>query len=99
VPKIPKTLPAGNDGQPVSASDLEDALFYQLRERYQFVGPPDPDVADLLFDWANHTVRTGALETAQALYREALRYGFEKRDLVARRQQRVKFVLDARKNR
>jgi tetratricopeptide (TPR) repeat protein len=87
IPNVPKVLPAGNDGKPVSATELEFAIWYQLKERYQFVSAPDPYVASLLFDWANQTVPTGDLETADALYREAIRYGYDRVELVKQRRQ------------
>ena len=38
------------DGRSFSPQSLADAINYQLRERMQFVKPPDPAVASLLFD-------------------------------------------------
>jgi tetratricopeptide (TPR) repeat protein len=98
IPKIPKVLPAGNDGKPVSGADLDYAIWYQLHERYQFVSPPDPYVASLLFDWANHSFRTGTLETADAVYREAIRFGYHRPDLLKQRRQRVAVVLQRAKS-
>lgn len=92
IPKLPQPLPKGNTGEPVSLANLNHALWYQLNERYQFVKPPDRVVAQLLFEWANVQFRTESLETAAALYREALRYGLN-RDLAKSRLERAEQTL------
>lgn len=38
------------DGAKINLDEIETALVYQLHERLFFVKPPDPTVADLLFD-------------------------------------------------
>lgn len=93
VPKTPAALPRGNHGKAVGLEDLKYALWYQLDERYQFVRPPDVVVASLLFDWANVMFRTDALESAEALYRESLRYGAPRPDLANARLRRVRQML------
>lgn len=93
VPRRPLATPRGNTGQPVPIDDLKYALWYQLDERYQFVRAPDPVVASLLFDWANLLVRTDALESAAALYKEAIRYGAPRKELATARLNRVTQML------
>lgn len=66
---------------------------YQLEERYQFVGPPDPVVANILFDWGNLLFRTDALESAIAVYREALRFGVPQTALAQARLARAQEAL------
>jgi tetratricopeptide (TPR) repeat protein len=93
VPKTPAALPRGNHGKAVRLDDLKYALWYQLDERYQFVRPPNVVVASLLFDWANVMFRTDALESAEALYRESLRYGAPRRHIADARLRRVRQML------
>lgn len=92
IPKRPSQLPAGNDGKAVTLVQLNEALWYQLEERYQFVRPPDPIVAALLLEWANLQFRTESLEAAAAFYREAIRYGLSS-PLAKSRLQRVEQIL------
>lgn len=92
VPKIPKAMPAGNDGKPVAAWELNLALNYQLRERLQFVEAPDPVVANLLLDWANLNLAGGPIESASVLYALAFEYGAQRTSLVRARQQYIRQV-------
>jgi tetratricopeptide (TPR) repeat protein len=92
-PAKPKALPKGNDGKPVTAKALQEALFYQLMERRQFVNPPDVYVADLFFDWGNITAVTATLENAIEQYDEALRFGSAHAELVKQRRAYVKRVI------
>jgi tetratricopeptide (TPR) repeat protein len=93
IPKLPASYPFGNDGKPQTPENVKYALWYQLDERYQFVNAPDFIVGSLLFEWANLLVRTDALESAVALYRESLRYKTPRADLAVRRLQRVEEML------
>lgn len=61
-------------GRPMSPADVESALVYQLHERMEFVKPPDPVVADLLFDLSNLMRRTRSPEHAKAVRALALSY-------------------------
>lgn len=54
-------------GRPKSLAEVEAALVYQLHERLEFVRPPDPVVADLLFDLSNLLARTRSAEHARAV--------------------------------
>lgn len=92
VPKIPKTMPLGNDGKPVAAWSLNLALNYQLRERMQFVEAPDPVVANLLLDWANLNLAGGPIESASVLYDLAFEYGAQRTSLLEARQQYIRDV-------
>lgn len=93
LPRVVAAYPPGNDGKPVTLDQLKLALWYQLDERYQFVRAPDAVVGSLLFDWANLLVRTDALESAAALYREAIRFGAPRAELAKARLARVEQLL------
>lgn len=92
IPKLPKQF-STHDGRPLKPEEVADALWYQLDERYQFVHAPDPIVGSLLVDWANLLLRTETLESAAALYREALRFGTPNPELTLRRLRRVEQTL------
>ncbi len=66
-----------NRGQQKSAKEIEDALAYQLHERMEFVKPPDPVVAQLLFDLSNLLKRSRSPEHAVAVQQLAIDYGHE----------------------
>ena len=68
-----------------SLRDVQEALEYQLHERLYFVKPPDPLVADLLFDLGNVLALTMTLEHAAAVYGKTLEYGPARAELVQRR--------------
>lgn len=93
LPPLPAQLPAGNDGRPVSPWLLNGSLSYQLHERLQFVRPPDPVVANLLRDWATLNLAGGPIETADAVYELAVRYGAERDALMTQRQRHIRAVL------
>ncbi len=59
----------------LSAGELARAIEYQLSERLQFVKPPDPSVASLLFDYAALEAATRTLESARGVLHLALDYG------------------------
>jgi tetratricopeptide (TPR) repeat protein len=92
IPKLPKQF-ATHDGRPLKPEEVAYALWYQLDERYQFVHAPDPIVGSLLVDWGNLLLRTETLESAAALYREALRFGTPGPELTLRRLRRVEQTL------
>jgi tetratricopeptide (TPR) repeat protein len=77
-PKVPATWPKRNDGKPGTRDIVANALRYQLRERLQFVSAPDPVVADLFYDWGNLAYHSVTLETAEALYLQAVGFGVAK---------------------
>lgn len=64
------------DGQKFSPKEVADAIQYQLQERMQFVKPPDPVVASLLFDYAAIEAATKTLESAEGLLQMAVQYGY-----------------------
>ena len=82
LPAMPPSLPLGANGRQRAPKKVGDAIWYQLRERTQFVRPPDPIVADLYaaygdlaYAWGragNHDVFMG---NPAYLYSEALRFG------------------------
>lgn len=73
----------GEDAAPVATGRTREALdaiqhaiHYQLSERMSFVPPPDPVVAELLFDLGNLYALTSNVESAERVYAEAERYGY-----------------------
>jgi tetratricopeptide (TPR) repeat protein len=64
------------DGRTFSPNEVGEAILYQLQERLQFVKPPDPAVASLLFDYAAIEAATNILESAQGLLKMAVEYGY-----------------------
>ena len=91
-PRASGPMPADATGAPRSLRDVETSVDYQLRERTKFVKPPDPVIADLYAAQgdiefahadAGHYDISGA--AAGDLYKDALRYGAIRGDLVSRR--------------
>jgi tetratricopeptide (TPR) repeat protein len=64
------------DGKEISAKEVAESIHLQLQERLQFVKPPDPAVASLLFDYAAIVAATNTLETAKTLLNLAVKYGY-----------------------
>jgi tetratricopeptide (TPR) repeat protein len=60
----------------LSADKLAEAIQHQLTERMQFVKPPDPAVASLLFDYAAIEAGTRTLESAKRILGMAVSYGY-----------------------
>ena len=92
-PRMPKRLPNGNDGKPVTAKQLRDALHFQMMERRQFVGPPDPYVSDLFYDWGNVMALTDTVENAIDLYNESQRFGAVRDTMAKKRIAYMKGVI------
>jgi len=63
-------------GRTLSPKEVGKAIEYQLQERLQFVKPPDPAVASLLFDYAAIEAATNILESAKGLLKMAEEYGY-----------------------
>ncbi len=99
LPGLPKAYPPGNDGRPVSAHALNMALSYQLHERMMFVKPKDAIVANLLTDWATLNLAGGPVESAEALYPLAERYGAPRTPLVTARLAEIRRILASAKRR
>jgi hypothetical protein len=64
------------DGKNYSAQQLLKAIEYQLGERLQFVKPPDPAVASLLFDYAAIDSAVRSMESAKHVLKLAGKYGY-----------------------
>lgn len=64
------------NGQTFSPAEVGKAIEYQLQERLQFVKPPDPAVASLLFDYAAIEAATNILESAKGLLKMAVEYAY-----------------------
>ena len=60
----------------MTIKELKRAIEYQLRERMQFVKPPDAAVASLLFDYAAIEAATVTLESAKQVLEMAVEYGY-----------------------
>lgn len=82
----PKRLARDHLGHQKSLADIEAALEYQLHERLEFVKPPDPVVADLLFDLSNVLALTRTSEHANAIHELSLSYNPVQEVLVSIRQ-------------
>ncbi len=96
VPPLPTAYPPGNDGKPVKPHEMNQALYYQLNERLQFVKPKDAVVASLLEDWATLNLAGGPVENAAALYPLAWRYGAPKTALAEARLRAAKRAMAKR---
>lgn len=92
VPSMP-AMPAGNNGEPVTAAMLQRSMSYQLFERTQFVKPRDPIVANVLRDWATLHLVGGSIENANTLYELAVTYGAPHDALMKRRQAHIRAIL------
>ena len=73
-PSLPSKLPRGNMGKQLDAGEVKRAIHYQLKERLQFVQPPDKVVGDLLFTYGNLLFLEKAYDDAEAIYALAIRY-------------------------
>ena len=85
-PQQPKRLATDHLGHQKTLAEIEDALVYQLHERLEFVKPPDPTVADLLFDLSNVLALTRTSEHANAIHELSLSYNPVQDVLVSVRQ-------------
>ena len=63
-----------------NASDVEKAIRYQLKERLQFVTPPDPVVAQLVRNYSEIEAATGTLQTAKSYLDFAVSFGLPKEE-------------------
>lgn len=81
----PERLATDHLGRRKSLAEIEYALIHQLHERLEFVKPPDPVVADLLFDLSNVLALTRTSEHAKAVYELSRSYGPGREDLVSSR--------------
>ena len=63
-------------GERKSSKEVTGAIQYQLTERLQFVKPPDPAVASLLFDYAAIEAATKTVESAKLILQLAIEYGY-----------------------
>lgn len=93
VPSMPARFPPTNGGAAGDAAQTEQALYRQLHERMQFVKAPDPIVGDLLFHYGNLLMLTDVLESAEAVYEVALRYGTPHEDLLRKRLDYARTVI------
>lgn len=93
IPQQPRSWPADNRGRGSNAQDVQDAIYYQLHERLNFVKPPDTVVANLFFDAGNLAMVNGTLETAQALYKQSVRFGARNVPLAQTRLRHVEQLL------
>jgi hypothetical protein len=99
LPALPAEYPPGNQGRSVNAYELNQALSYQLHERMIFVKPKDAIVANLLVDWATLNLAGGPVESAEALYTLAERYGSPRTPLISARLAKIRELLATAKRR
>jgi tetratricopeptide (TPR) repeat protein len=92
-PRMPAGFPSGNDGKTLDARETWKAIHVQMAERLQFVGPPDPIVGDLLFDYANLLMLTDTMENAAAIYELALRYDTPRAALAKQRLEHARLIV------
>jgi len=81
-------MPAALKGNSSEIKKISNAIVYQLRERLQFVLPPDPTVADLFFDMGNIYVASGIPKTALPFYRASLNFGDLRKPIIEARLRR-----------
>jgi tetratricopeptide (TPR) repeat protein len=93
VPRMPVRFPRTNVGTAGDARQTELAFYRQLHERLQFVEAPDPIVGDLLYDYANLLMVTDVLESAEAVYELALRYGTPHDDIIRKRLAHARTII------
>jgi len=84
VPKFiaPKT---GNSEERRDPQALIESISYQLKERLEFVTPPDPYVGDLLFDLANALAVSDSVNVAVGVYEKARQFQASKTELLSKR--------------
>lgn len=70
---------------------LESHLRHQLQERINFIGAPDPIIANMLFDYGNIMAQEASVEHALDAYKEAKRYGY-KGELLAVRMDEIEEI-------
>jgi tetratricopeptide (TPR) repeat protein len=83
VPVLPLALKG--DPREGKARQVAEAIAYQMRERLQFVRPPDATVHDLLFDLGNIVAVEDVVETAIPIYQFAATFGSVRKPLIDRR--------------
>jgi hypothetical protein len=84
---IPQWIASKSDSSESKTDPLKliRAIGYQLKERLEFVSPPDPYVGDLLFDLGNAMAVSEAVNIASELYAMAQQYQAPKAELVSTR--------------
>lgn len=82
-------------GQALAPEDVIKAIDYQLRERFQFVQPPEPIVGDLLMELASLVALTGTVESAMPILDLAEKFKPERAGQFAERKKRFKDLLAA----
>jgi len=78
-------MPEGLRGNTAEVQKISRAALYQLRERLQFVAPPDATVSDILYDMGNIYAVSGIKTTAANLYKGALKFGEHRKALIEQR--------------
>lgn len=64
------------DGKTFTPGQVAEAIQHQLVERMQFVKPPDPAVASLLYDYAAIDAASSSMESAKNILNLAAEYGY-----------------------
>lgn len=82
-----------NEEKKLQLFEIKNQLLWQLKERISLVAPPDPFVADLLFDFANLVAITESIEVAIPVYNQSLRYLPERfNDVLERRDSLIRMT-------
>jgi tetratricopeptide (TPR) repeat protein len=79
---------------------LQNQLYFQLRERMSFIKPKDPVIAQLLFDLGNVTALTSDATSGLQVYRLAQEYGYSSELFTKRKEhfEDLQFWADFRNN-
>ena len=84
-------------GKTMTSKEVTKAILYQLKERMQFVKPPEPAVASLLFDYAAIAAATTGLEDATPALRLATQYGYPADRVTPLLERYEKLIKDGKK--
>ena len=93
-PVAPRPFVDGQ-GKARNADDVVKAINYQLGERTRFVKPPEPIVAELLFEYASIVALTKSVEQAMEAMRMAGEYGPARAGLYAARRSHFESLVRA----
>jgi tetratricopeptide (TPR) repeat protein len=92
----------GDDRVPVNKNNIDivkiaGQIRYQLQERMTFVKPPDPVVAQLLFDYGSLTAMNDNVKSAIRVYEQARKYGYTG-ELVDKREEHFRDLQETADN-
>lgn len=91
LPSEPRTFPTGNEGESLDLDQVYRSLEYQLKERMSLVGPPDPVVGDLLYDYAQAGFHLTGVRWANKVMKGAEAYGVKRSTFEVRKDALLEF--------